>query len=150
MFNRWAQEPEETINHYITDVIKLLENCQCGHLQDNLIWDKLVSGITDNKVKEKLLGTKDLRLDKTIKMLKANQPYSFEWKIWQVWHKMNLLSTLIKSDRIPMDCLIKRARVETRSHLSLGTDHILSCIANQYRNFANVTTFFGDVWEQCE
>ena len=90
MFNRRAQEPEETINHYITDVIKLLENCQCGRLQDNLIWDKLFSGIRDNKVREKLLGTKNLRLDKTIKMLKTNQPYSFEWKTWQVWHKMNI------------------------------------------------------------
>ena len=59
MFNRCVQEPGETIDHYITNVIKLAENCQYGGLRDNLIRDKLVSGIRNNKVREKLLGTKD-------------------------------------------------------------------------------------------
>ena len=42
MFNRQTQEPGESIDHYITDVIKLAENCQYGCLRDDLIRDKLI------------------------------------------------------------------------------------------------------------
>ena len=58
MFNRRAQESGETIDHYMTDVIKLAENCQYGELRDDLIRDRLVSGIRDDKVREKLFEAK--------------------------------------------------------------------------------------------
>ena len=77
MFNRQTQEPGESIDHYITDVIKLAENCQYDCLRDDLIRDKLISGIRDDKVREKLLGMKDLRLDKTIEILKTNLALQF-------------------------------------------------------------------------
>ena len=68
------------IDHYITDVIKLAENCQYGelHVFDDLIRDQLVSNYRDDKVKEKLLDTKDLRLSKTIEILKTNQALKFQ------------------------------------------------------------------------
>ena len=77
MFNRQTQQPGESIDHYITDVIKLAENCQYGCLRDDLIRDKLISGIRDDKVREKLLGMKDLRIDKTIEILKTNLALQF-------------------------------------------------------------------------
>ena len=58
-------------------MIKLAENCQYSGLRSDLIWDKLVSGSRDNKVRERLLGTKHLKLDKTIKILKTNQALKF-------------------------------------------------------------------------
>ena len=51
-----------------------------GGLHDDLIRDKLVSGIKDDKVREKLLGTKDLKLEKTIDILKTNQALKFRVK----------------------------------------------------------------------
>ena len=69
------QESWETIDHYITDVIKLAENSWYGGLCDDSIRDKLVSGI---KVRVKLLGTKSLKLDQTIEVLKTNQAL----KLW--------------------------------------------------------------------
>jgi len=39
MFNRCVQEPGETIDHFITTVIKLAESCQYGGLRDDLIRD---------------------------------------------------------------------------------------------------------------
>ena len=59
MLNKRTQEVEESVNHFITNV-KLVENCQCRNLKDDLIRHKLISGITDDRVKEKLLGTKGL------------------------------------------------------------------------------------------
>ena len=67
----------ETIDHYITDIIKLTENWQYGELRDDLIRDQLVSDIRDDKVREKLFGTKDLRLSKTIEILKTNQALKY-------------------------------------------------------------------------
>ena len=54
--NKRVQDAGESIDHYITDIIKLAEHCQYGELKDDLIRDKLVSGIRDDKVREKLLG----------------------------------------------------------------------------------------------
>ena len=61
-------------------MIKLAENCQYGGLCDDLIRNQLVSGIKDDKVREKLLGTKDLKLDRTIEILKTNQALKFRVK----------------------------------------------------------------------
>ena len=73
MFNKRAQDAGESIDHFITDIIKLAEHCQYGELKDDLIRDKLVSGIQDDKVREKLLGVKDLNLEKTIETLRISQ-----------------------------------------------------------------------------
>ena len=50
ILNHCDQESGDTTDHYITDVIKLAENCQYGGLQElreGLIWDKLASGIRE-------------------------------------------------------------------------------------------------------
>ena len=73
MFNKRVQDAGESIDHFITDIIKLAEHCQYGELKDDLIRDKLVSGICDDKVREKLLGMKDLNLVKTIETLRTSQ-----------------------------------------------------------------------------
>ena len=77
MFNRRVQDASESVDHYITDVMKLAEHCQYGELRDGLIRDKLVSGIRDDSVREKLLGIKDLSLTKAIETLRANQAMKF-------------------------------------------------------------------------
>ena len=54
IFNKRVQDAGESIDHFITDIIKLAEHCQYGELKDDLVRDKLVSGVRDNKVHEKL------------------------------------------------------------------------------------------------
>ena len=73
MFNKRTQETGESVDHFKTDVIKLAEHCQYGDLKDDLIRDKLVSGIQDDKVREKLLGIKNLTLEAAIEMLRTTQ-----------------------------------------------------------------------------
>ena len=82
MFNRCVQDASESVDHYITDVIKLAEHCQYGELRDDLIRDKLVSGIRDDSVREKLLGIKDLSLTEAIETLRANQAMKF--RVWDM------------------------------------------------------------------
>ena len=73
MFNKRIQEAGESVEHFITDVIKLADHCQYGNLKDDLIRDKLVSGVNDDKVREKLLGIKNLTLAIAIETLRTTQ-----------------------------------------------------------------------------
>lgn len=53
-FNRRKQENNETVDEFITDLYHLAENCEYGALQDELIRDRIVVGIRDSKLSEKL------------------------------------------------------------------------------------------------
>ena len=105
MFNRQAQKPGESINHYITDVIKVVENCQYGCLQDDLIRDKFISGIRDDKVREKLHSMKDLRLNKTIETLKTNLALQFRVRDMA---SVTQDEPIANVKRLPVDNLVKR------------------------------------------
>jgi len=52
--------------------------CKYGNLKDELIRDRLVSGIKDDRVHEKLLSKKDLTLQKAIKILRTSQVSQFQ------------------------------------------------------------------------
>ena len=80
MFNKRTQEVGENIQHFITDVLKLAENCQYGDLKDDLIRDKSISGITDDRVREKLLGTRGLNLETAIETLRTNQAIKYRMR----------------------------------------------------------------------
>ena len=73
IFNKRTQEPGESLDHYITDIIKQAGWCQYGQLKDELIRDRLVSGIQNDRVREKLLSKTDLTLTKAIQLLKSSE-----------------------------------------------------------------------------
>ena len=73
IFNKRVQEPGESLDHYLTDIIKQASRCQYGRLQDELVRDRLVSGIQNDRTREKLLNKKDLTLTKAIQLLKSSE-----------------------------------------------------------------------------
>ena len=73
IFNKRTQQPGELLDHYITDIMKQAELCKYGTLKDELIRDRLVSGIQADKIRERLLSKKDITLAKTIELLKASE-----------------------------------------------------------------------------
>ena len=55
-FNRRAQDHGETYNQYKTALRKLAEGCEFGTItEEEILRDRLVFGIQDNKVRERLL-----------------------------------------------------------------------------------------------
>ena len=54
----------ETIEHYVTELRTLARTCSFDHLEESLIKDWLVLGIGDPCLKERLLRTEDLDLQK--------------------------------------------------------------------------------------
>ena len=53
--------------------MKLSENCGFGTLRESLVRDRLILGVKDDRIREKLLGKRDLGLDKAVEIIKAGQ-----------------------------------------------------------------------------
>ena len=73
LFNKRTQEIGESLDHYLTDIIKQADLCKYRNLRDELIRDRLVSGIRDDRARERLLSKKDINLAKTIELSKASE-----------------------------------------------------------------------------
>ena len=53
--------------------MKLSESCGFGALRESLVRDRLMLGVNDDRVRQKLLGKRDLDLDRAIETIKASQ-----------------------------------------------------------------------------
>ena len=53
-FNKRRQEEAETVDDFITDVYALAEHCGYGDLHDEMVRDRIVVGIRDSRLSEKL------------------------------------------------------------------------------------------------
>mgnify|MGYP002803437980 CR=1 FL=1 len=74
------QNKGESLDAYITTLLKLSETCALGDLRESLVRDRLVYGIRDDQVREKLLGKRQLDLDKCIEILKSSELTHYQAK----------------------------------------------------------------------
>ena len=65
-FNRRRQEDGETVDTFITALHALAEHCDYGTLKDEMIRDRIVVGLQDSKLSEKLQLDSELSLAKAI------------------------------------------------------------------------------------
>lgn len=66
-----SQEEGENIDQYVTALRVLSQSCEFGDLHESLIRDKIVCGITSNKVRDRLLRTDELTLARAIQICQA-------------------------------------------------------------------------------
>jgi len=57
----------------MTALMKLSESCCFFPLRESLVRDRLIIGVKDDRVREKLVGKRDLDLGKAIETIKASQ-----------------------------------------------------------------------------
>ena len=69
-FNKRKQEKGESIELFITDVHHLAESCEFGTLKKELIRDRIVVGIQDTTLSERLQMEPNLTLDKAKKLVR--------------------------------------------------------------------------------
>ena len=62
------QRPGEGFESYYTELRNTVKDCEFGSLEENLLRDRLVCGIIDEIVREKLLQVEDLTLEKCVNM----------------------------------------------------------------------------------
>ena len=72
-FNMRLQDKSETIDQFVTALRLLAKECNFKELHDELIRDRIVCGITSDRVKERLLREQDLTLDKAIHICRAEE-----------------------------------------------------------------------------
>ena len=75
-FNMRMQDKAEPIDQYITDLRLIAKNCSFGDLEDELIRDRIICGVNSNDVKQQLLKTKDLTLDKALTICRADEQFA--------------------------------------------------------------------------
>ncbi len=66
-FNRRCQQEGETAEQYITELYELIEFCNYGNLKDEMLRDRLVVGIRDTSLSEKLQTDATLTLQRSKK-----------------------------------------------------------------------------------
>ena len=65
-FNRCRQEDGETVDTFITALHAMAEHCDYGTLRDEMIRDRIVVGLLDAKLSEKLQLDAELTLTKAV------------------------------------------------------------------------------------
>ena len=71
-FNNRNQEPGESIASYLTELRTIAKNCQHESITpDDILRDRIVLGIRDDKIRERLLRLNDLTLQKAVDLIKA-------------------------------------------------------------------------------
>ena len=65
------QQEGEPFQVFYTSLRDLSSSCEYGALRNEMIRDRVVIGITNNAVREKLFATKNLSLDKAVEINKA-------------------------------------------------------------------------------
>lgn len=72
-FNMCKQEANETVDAFVTALFALAEHCNYGTLHDELIRDRIVVGLADTRLSERMQMEKDLDLDKAINMARQSE-----------------------------------------------------------------------------
>lgn len=67
------QEKGESIDEYVTALKLLSQRCEFEQLEDSLVRDKIVCGVADSALRDRLLRADDLTLEKAIKICQANE-----------------------------------------------------------------------------
>ncbi|XP_023229307.1 uncharacterized protein LOC111629653 [Centruroides sculpturatus] len=118
-FNTRVQGPSEVFDDFLADLRKLSINCEFGNLRDRLLRDRIVSGIRDQKVKERLLRETELSLTKAIDICRAaeqteshiklllNQPKNIEVNVIKGKSRERLNESRDQENR---------SRAETKNH----------------------------------
>jgi len=70
-FNRRVQDPHESFDNFLTDLKKLLRSCEFSDQTDGLLRDRIILGVADKSLQERLLRVPDLPLDQTLKLCRA-------------------------------------------------------------------------------
>ena len=63
-FNMRCQEPDEPVESFITDLYRMSEHCNFGTLKDELIRDRIVVGVRDARLSQRLQLNSELTLAK--------------------------------------------------------------------------------------
>ena len=125
-FNTRSQQEGESIDQYVTALKLMTRNCAFGTLEEELIRDRIVCGVSSEKIKERLLRERDLTLDKAIDLCRAEEKSKTQLKC---------ISEEVSADLLLVHAINPRPkRQPTVSHGSLPNEEAgaVKPISNQH------------------
>lgn len=75
-----SQEPGESFDSYVGELRTLIKSCDFGVIEDSLLKDRLVMGITDDSTRRRLLQIRKLDLNQAIDVCKSSEIASKQMK----------------------------------------------------------------------
>jgi hypothetical protein len=72
-FNKRVQNVGEPVDSFISELYTLANRCEYGELRDELIRDRIIVGIQDEALSDRLQGLEDLTLDNAIKQVRLGE-----------------------------------------------------------------------------
>lgn len=60
--------PEELVSKYLVALRAQAEHCSYGDVLDDMLWDRLVYGVSNNNIQHRLLTEKDLTYKKALEL----------------------------------------------------------------------------------
>ncbi|UYV84736.1 hypothetical protein LAZ67_X003250 [Cordylochernes scorpioides] len=72
-FNSRIQEDREPVDEFITSLYKLADSCEFEGLHEQLIRDRIVVGVRDKALSERMQLDSELTLEKAVKMVRQQQ-----------------------------------------------------------------------------
>ncbi|UYV68487.1 hypothetical protein LAZ67_5004459, partial [Cordylochernes scorpioides] len=72
-FNSRVQEDREPVDEFITSLYKLADSCEFESLHEQLIRDRIVVGVRDKALSERMQLDSELTLEKTVKMVRQQE-----------------------------------------------------------------------------
>lgn len=70
-FNKRVQQDGESFDAFYTAIRKLAENCNFDTQKDRMLRDRIVIGVSDQRMQQKLLEVKDLSLDRAVDICRS-------------------------------------------------------------------------------
>lgn len=79
-FNTKVQQSGENFDTFLNELKKIAANCNFGELKDELIKDRIICGIADRRVKDRLLRESGLDLAKAVQFCRAAEQTEVQMK----------------------------------------------------------------------
>ena len=99
-FSLRVQKEGESADNFITDLYTLAEHCQFGALDDELIRDRIVVGLRDKALSEKLQLESSLTLEKAINQARQKELIRQHKKLLGLRRALLMLIELMSKDKI--------------------------------------------------
>ena len=77
-FNRRSQLEGESVEEYLTSLYSLIEACEYGNLRDDLLRDRIVVGIRDVSLSQRMQLDATLTLEKAKKMVRQKEAVTLQ------------------------------------------------------------------------
>ena len=73
LFNCHSQKPGESFDQFLTELRKFAATCQFGTFEDEMLRDRIVTGLRDHGHRERVLRETTLTLQKAIDICRTNE-----------------------------------------------------------------------------